>query len=92
MTPTEPIEHQIPTPELVGIGHAIVDILAYKDKRFLENNGFTLGSMQLIDDEQVAKLTPLMGAANGVFRRFCRQYARRLCHARRACGVYRQGA
>lgn len=63
MTPTEPIEHQIPTPELVGIGHAIVDILAYKDKSFLENNGFTLGSMQLIDEEQVAKLTPLMGAA-----------------------------
>ncbi len=50
------------TYDLVGIGHAIVDILAYQDEAFLQKHGLTHGAMTLTGEEESAKLYKAMGA------------------------------
>lgn len=49
--------------DLVGIGNAIVDILAYHEESFLTEIGLTKGAMTLIDEKTSKKLYKKMGAA-----------------------------
>jgi len=49
--------------DLVGIGNSIVDILAYKDKSFIEDNDMNLGTMSLVDHDQIDNLYKKLGAA-----------------------------
>ena len=42
--------------DVVGIGNAIVDVLAEVDDAFLEQNGMVKGTMALIDAEQAFRL------------------------------------
>jgi sugar/nucleoside kinase (ribokinase family) len=44
------------TLDIVGIGNAIVDVLAHSDDEFLENCGLIKGIMSLIDDKQAETL------------------------------------
>ncbi len=51
------------TIDLLGIGNAIVDILAYKDVAFLEKLELVKGSMSLVDAEMAGEIYKLMGAS-----------------------------
>ncbi|HEX3863451.1 MAG TPA: adenosine kinase [Stellaceae bacterium] len=48
--------------DVVGIGNAIVDVIARADERFLDAEGFTKGAMTLIDDGRADALYQKMGA------------------------------
>ena len=50
--------------DVVGIGNAIVDIIARCDDAFLERHGRSKGSMQLIDAAAVSKLYEEIGRAS----------------------------
>ncbi|MEM1313839.1 MAG: adenosine kinase [Pseudomonadota bacterium] len=54
------------TYDVVGIGNAIVDILAKVEDRFLDDNGVDKGIMQLIDAERAVTLYGKMGPAQEV--------------------------
>ena len=41
---------------MVGIGNALVDVLAHEDERFLEEHGLVKGSMTLVDTERAEAL------------------------------------
>ena len=47
--------------DVVGIGNAIVDVLAHADDRFLEDHGLAKGAMTLIDGAQAKTLYEAMG-------------------------------
>ncbi|MHA1536649.1 MAG: adenosine kinase [Alphaproteobacteria bacterium] len=47
--------------DVVGIGNAIVDVLAHAEDRFLEDHGLTKGAMTLIDGAQAETLYESMG-------------------------------
>lgn len=47
--------------DVVGIGNAIVDVLAHADERFLEEHGLTKGTMTLLDAEQASRLYASIG-------------------------------
>ena len=49
--------------ELVGIGHAILDITAYHSDAFLQEHHLPKGSMALVDEKRINELYDLMGAA-----------------------------
>ncbi|HUC65858.1 MAG TPA: adenosine kinase [Stellaceae bacterium] len=49
--------------DVVGIGNAIVDVIAQADDRFLERQGLRKGSMQLIDAARAEELYAAMGPA-----------------------------
>jgi sugar/nucleoside kinase (ribokinase family) len=49
--------------DVVGIGNAIVDVLAQADDEFLQSHELTKGAMTLIDSESAAKLYDEMGSA-----------------------------
>jgi len=49
--------------DVVGIGNAIVDIIARCDDAFLAQHGCSKGAMQLVDAQMVAKLYEAMGPA-----------------------------
>ncbi|MFQ5439251.1 MAG: adenosine kinase [Paracoccaceae bacterium] len=49
--------------QVVGIGNAMVDILAHVDDAFLAQNGIDKGIMQLIDTRRAAELYERMGPA-----------------------------
>ena len=49
--------------DVVGIGNAIVDIIAHCDDAFLTRHGQRKGSMQLVDGATVARLYESMGPA-----------------------------
>lgn len=51
------------TYDVLGIGNAIVDILARTDDAFLTKQGMAKGSMSLIDEGQAAKIYAAMGPA-----------------------------
>lgn len=55
----------MPVPELdvVGIGNAIVDIIAHADDRFLAQHGMAKGGMMLIDEAKAEALYAAMGPA-----------------------------
>ena len=48
--------------DVVGIGNAIVDVLAQADDKFLQSHELTKGAMTLIDSESAAKLYDKMGS------------------------------
>ena len=50
-------------PQLVGIGNAIVDVLARTDDAFLDRHGLNKGAMTLIDADQADRLYDTMGPA-----------------------------
>jgi sugar/nucleoside kinase (ribokinase family) len=49
--------------DVVGIGNAMVDVIASTDDRFLTDNGLQKGSMALIDEARAHELYGLMGPA-----------------------------
>jgi sugar/nucleoside kinase (ribokinase family) len=49
--------------DVVGIGNAIVDVIARADEAFLEKEGLVKGTMALIDAERAEALYQLMGPA-----------------------------
>ncbi|MBK5934708.1 sugar/nucleoside kinase (ribokinase family) [Rhodovulum imhoffii] len=51
---------------VVGIGNAIVDVLAHADDAFLEQNGIEKGIMQLIDMERSVQLYDRVGPAQEI--------------------------
>jgi sugar/nucleoside kinase (ribokinase family) len=48
--------------DVVGIGNAIVDVIARADDRFIAEQGMVKGSMALIDETRAAELYAAMGA------------------------------
>ena len=52
--------------DVVGIGNAMVDILARVEERFLDDNGVQKGIMQLIDGPRAVELYGRMGPAREV--------------------------
>ncbi|HSR55535.1 MAG TPA: adenosine kinase, partial [Alphaproteobacteria bacterium] len=48
--------------DVIGIGNAIVDVIAHADDAFLSKNGLNKGAMTLIDAKQAEHLYGLMGA------------------------------
>ena len=50
-------------PQLVGIGNAIVDVIARTDDAFLKRHGLNKGAMTLIDADQADRLYDTMGPA-----------------------------
>jgi sugar/nucleoside kinase (ribokinase family) len=49
--------------DVVGIGNAIVDILAHADESFLDRFGMSKGGMRLIDETQAEEIYAAMGSA-----------------------------
>src|SRR5260370_32337628 len=49
--------------DVVGIGNAIVDVIAHADESFLAEQGFAKGAMTLIDAERAESLYAAMGPA-----------------------------
>jgi sugar/nucleoside kinase (ribokinase family) len=49
--------------DVVGIGNAIVDVIAQSDERFLDQQGLAKGAMTLIDAERAEALYRAMGPA-----------------------------
>ncbi len=49
--------------DVLGIGNAIVDVLARTDEAFLARHGFVKGTMQLIDEDTAHKLYTQMSSA-----------------------------
>ncbi len=49
--------------DVVGIGNAIVDVIAHADERFLAEEGLAKGAMTLIDAERAERLYQKMGPA-----------------------------
>ena len=52
--------------DVLGIGNAIVDVIARTDDAFLAQHNMRKGTMQLINESQAAKLYDAMGPATGV--------------------------
>jgi len=50
------------TLDVVGIGNAIVDVIATADDAFLEQHGMTKGSMMLIDEQRAEQIYQAMGS------------------------------
>jgi len=48
--------------DVVGIGNAIVDVIAHADDAFLARNAMTKGAMTLIDEARAEELYALMGS------------------------------
>lgn len=51
------------TLDVIGIGNAIVDVIARSDEAFLAEQALAKGSMHLIDEQRAVALYDLMGAA-----------------------------
>jgi sugar/nucleoside kinase (ribokinase family) len=49
--------------DVVGVGNAIVDVIAHADERFLADEGLALGAMTLIDAERAEQLYRKIGPA-----------------------------
>ncbi len=52
--------------DVVGIGHALVDVLAPVDEQFLVDQGLVRGTMHLIDEARADSLYEAMGASREV--------------------------
>lgn len=52
--------------DIVGIGNALVDVLAHQDDAFLEHHGMTKGSMALIDTARAEELYTALGTSTEV--------------------------
>jgi sugar/nucleoside kinase (ribokinase family) len=49
--------------DVVGIGNALVDVIAHADDSFLDEHGLTKGSMTLVDTERAVELYRALGSA-----------------------------
>src|SRR5260370_19362174 len=49
--------------DVVGIGNAIVDVIAHADERFIAEQGLAIGAMTLIDSGRADSLYRAMGPA-----------------------------
>jgi sugar/nucleoside kinase (ribokinase family) len=63
MPKSEMPKPEMPNYDVIGIGNAIVDVIARTDDHFLENIGLVKGSMKLIDDAQAEAIYARMSAA-----------------------------
>ena len=54
------------TYDVLGIGNAIVDVLAKADDDFLVKHGMTKGAMALIDEERATAVYKAMGPATEI--------------------------
>ena len=54
------------TYDVLGIGNAIVDILARTEDGFLSGQGMTKGAMALIDEARAAAIYQAMGPATEI--------------------------
>ncbi len=59
--PDNPATLDVAPLDEVGIGNAIVDVLARAEDRFLEDHGLAKGAMTLIDGAQAKTLYQAMG-------------------------------
>ena len=80
-----------PTLDVVGIGNAIVDVLAQADESFIQQEKLAKGTMALIDEARADSALRQDGVGDGSFRRLGRQHHRRRRLARRQGRLYRQG-
>ena len=78
--------------DVVGIGNAIVDVIAQADDAFLAREGLAKGSMQLIDAATRRGALCGDGPGDRDVRRLGREYHGRDRVARRHGRLYRQGA
>ncbi len=78
--------------DLVGIGNAIVDVIAHADDRFLTSEGLAKGAMTLIDQARGEALYARMGAGTESLGRLGGQHDRGLRLVRRQGRLHRQGA
>ena len=77
--------------DVLGIGNAIVDVIARAEDDFLVQQKMHKGGMALIDEPRAQSIYPGDGAGGGEIRRLGRQHHRRRGRLRRARGVRRQG-
>ena len=52
-----------PRYDVVGIGNALVDVIAHAGDRFLDDHGLVKGSMELVETERAVELYAALGAA-----------------------------
>ena len=78
--------------DVLGIGNAIVDVLARTDDDFLVKQGMHKGGMALIDEPRAATIYEAMGPAIEVSGGSAANTDRRGGEPRRARGLRRQGA
>ena len=74
--------------DIVGIGNAIVDVVAEADPRFIERHDLNMGSMVLVDEAQADDLYARMGPAIEVSGGSC---ANTVAGASAPGRVHRQG-
>ena len=77
--------------DVLGIGNAIVDVIARAEDDFLVKQKMHKGGMALIDEPRAAVDLRRDGPGGGDFRRLGRQHHRRRRGLRRARGLRRQG-
>ena len=77
--------------DVVGIGDAIVDVIAHADEAFLEREGLVKGTMTLIDAPRAEALYRIMGPAVEVSGGSVGNTMAGPCFARRHRRLYRQG-
>ena len=61
--PSDPENPAPPRYDVVGIGNALVDVIAHAGDGFLAAHGLVKGSMELIDTERAVELYAALGAA-----------------------------
>ena len=77
--------------DVLGIGNAIVDMLAYAEDDLVEELGLARGAMTLIDAERSEFLYRRLGPAPRGLRRLVRQHHRGRRGAGRPRRLYRPG-
>lgn len=75
--------------DVVGIGNAIVDVLAKVGEGFLKERNLPKGGMTLVDAVTAGKIYADLVPEREVPGRFCRQYCCRTCLAGRRARLYR---
>ena len=55
-----------PKHDVIGIGNAIVDVIARHEDSFLSANGLAKGSMQLVDESGALELYEKIGPATEI--------------------------
>ena len=78
--------------DVIGLGNAIVDVIAPADERLLERLELAKGTMTLIEQERMAALYAQMGPAVEMSGGSCANTHGRARRARRRGGLCRQGA
>ena len=80
-----------PRYDVIGIGNAIVDVIARADDDFLVAQGMHKGGMALIDEARARSNLRGDGPGDRKLGRLGRQHHRRRCQLRRPRSLHRQG-